>query len=45
MDVRDAYREDIKAVLSSNHSKADRVESDLEGFENDMRNVLKVRGR
>jgi hypothetical protein len=42
VDVRDAYRQDISAILSSNPHKADRIEADLEGFENDMRNVLKV---
>ena len=42
VDVRDSYRENIGAILEANPLKADQVETDLEGFENDMKHVLKV---
>ncbi len=42
MDVRVYYRENMEAVIHSSPSKAEQVETDLEGFETDMKNVLKV---
>ena len=42
IDVRESYRQNIDAILMNTPSKAEQVEADLEGFETDMKNVLKV---
>ena len=42
--MRDTYREDIAPIIENNPFKAEQVDADMEGFENDMKNVLKVRG-
>ena len=44
IDVRDFYRENMKVVLKAQPQKAEQVEADMEAFETDMKNVLKVRG-
>jgi len=43
IDVRDSYRENMKVVLQAQPQKAEQVEADMEAFETDMKNVLKVR--
>ena len=42
--MRDFYRENMKVVLKAQPQKAEQVEADMEAFETDMKNVLKVRG-
>lgn len=42
IDVRDLYRHNIDAIIQNNPPKAEQVEADLEGFESDLKNVLKV---
>lgn len=42
IEVRESYRQNIEAILLNAPAKAEQVEADLEGFETDMKNVLKV---
>ena len=45
IQVRDFYRDNVEVVTNGNQPKLEQVETDLEKFDSDLKNVFEVRER